>query len=118
MWIGTSKSVTAMHKDNYENIYCQIVGQKHFVLLPPVAFPCVGEQQLQAASYVRQEDGSLVMVDEAESIPFATWDPDEPSKHTTKYSHLAKPMRVTLEAGDMMYLPAMWYVDTLLGHID
>lgn len=24
MWIGNSRSVTAMHKDNYENIYCQM----------------------------------------------------------------------------------------------
>ena len=26
LWIGNSNSVTALHRDNYENIYCQIVG--------------------------------------------------------------------------------------------
>lgn len=26
LWIGNSSSVTALHRDNYENIYCQIVG--------------------------------------------------------------------------------------------
>ena len=26
LWIGNSNSVTALHRDNYENIYCQIIG--------------------------------------------------------------------------------------------
>lgn len=109
-WIGNSQSVTALHKDNYENIYCQIVGQKHFVLLPPLAFACVGEENLKSATYARADDGSLQAVeDEPEHfVPFATWDPDQPSGSSTKYSHLAEPMRVTLEAGDMLYLPALW----------
>jgi jumonji domain-containing protein 7 len=53
LWIGNSKSVSALHKDNYENIYCQIVGEKQFVLLPPIAHACVGEQELATASYIR-----------------------------------------------------------------
>ena len=43
LWIGNSLSTTALHKDNYENIYVQILGKKHFVLLPPVAYACVAE---------------------------------------------------------------------------
>ena len=115
MWIGNSRSVTAMHKDNYENIYVQVLGQKHFVLLPSLCHPCVNEQRLRPAGYVRKPDGSggsegglsLVMED-GDSVPFATWDPDEPGKNDTTYSHLAQPMRVTLNPGDMLYLPAMW----------
>ena len=52
LWIGNSRSVTALHRDNYENVYCQIMGSKHFVLLPPIAMPCVNEQTLQPATYV------------------------------------------------------------------
>jgi len=51
LWIGNSRSVTALHRDNYENVYCQIMGSKHFVLLPPIAMPCVNEQMLQPATY-------------------------------------------------------------------
>lgn len=51
-----------------------------------------------------------VQLDEsAERIPVATWDPDSPATHTSPYSHLAKPLRVTLRQGDMLYLPALWY---------
>ncbi|KZL69966.1 phospholipase A2 [Colletotrichum tofieldiae] len=123
LWIGTSRSVTALHKDNYENIYVQVRGRKHFALLPPCCHPCVNERALAPATYARRGDGGLRLeLDRAEddadgegdggppdAVPFATWDPDYPDVNATPYSHLAEPVRVTLEPGDMLYLPAMWY---------
>ena len=52
LWIGNSRSITALHKDNYENIYCQIIGSKQFVLLPPVEASCVNEKLLPSAKYM------------------------------------------------------------------
>lgn len=121
--IGNSYSVTALHKDNYENIYVQIQGAKHFVLLPPHCQPCVNERPLPPATYARigeshglelvKDSSKQEGVDEGGSgdndyVPFATWDPDRPDENATPYSKLAQPMRVTLEEGDMLYLPAMW----------
>lgn len=113
MWIGNSRSTTALHRDNYENIYVQIAGQKHFVLLPAICQPCVNEQELPPASYVRNGDDLVLQMEkDADNVPFALWNPDSthdtPHDHLTKYSHLAEPMRVTLYPGDMLYLPAMW----------
>ncbi|KAI1155715.1 cupin-like domain-containing protein [Nemania diffusa] len=127
MWIGNSRSVTALHRDNYENVYVQIAGRKHFVLLPPLFQPCVNEQDLKPATYTRghqiegqqkeeKERRLLLRMDGsidgnkngAPKVPFATWNPDTPEVQATPYSHLAKPMRVSLEPGDMLYLPAMW----------
>jgi jumonji domain-containing protein 7 len=51
LWIGNSRSVTALHRDNYENIYVQIIGEKRFVLLSPVEVGCVGEKLFPSASY-------------------------------------------------------------------
>lgn len=51
LWIGNSRSTTALHKDNYENIYCQVTGMKHFALLPPVEVACINERRLRAARY-------------------------------------------------------------------
>ncbi|ORY71850.1 putative phospholipase [Pseudomassariella vexata] len=109
MWIGNSKSVTALHRDNYENIYVQIAGQKHFVLLPALCQPCINEQELRPATYVRDGNGLTLQLEEGDNVPFATWDPDEPAEKTTRYSSLARPVRLTLNPGDMLYLPAMWY---------
>lgn len=133
LWIGNSRSVTALHKDNYENVYVQIAGQKHFVLLPPHCQPCVGETRLRGAVYVREGEGERqgegegeekekggmggkgklkLVVEDGENenqVPFAIWDPDRPRVNETKYSALARPIRVTLNPGDMLYLPCMWY---------
>ncbi|KAF3770712.1 hypothetical protein M406DRAFT_320480 [Cryphonectria parasitica EP155] len=115
---GNSRSVTALHLDNYENIYVQVLGQKHFVLLPPHSHPCVNRKPLRPATYARSDkDDSLDLVmdpalspgEEAEFVTFAIWDPDRPAENPTPYSKLAEPIRVTLEKGDMLYLPAMWY---------
>jgi len=109
LWIGNSLSTTALHKDNYENIYVQIIGQKHFVLLPPVAYACVAEHDLVPASYKRSDGGELEMrEEEGKKVPFATWDPDAEAENETSYSKYARPVRVTLEKGDMLYLPALW----------
>lgn len=109
MWVGNSRSVTATHKDNFENIFVQVRGTKEFVLLPPVCMPCMNERSIPQATYVRDGETLSLKPDEpAASVPFVTWDP-ETRDGETSYSHLARPMRVSVHAGDMLYLPAMWY---------
>ncbi|KAM0722345.1 hypothetical protein Q7P37_001786 [Cladosporium fusiforme] len=116
-WLGNERSVTAMHKDNYENVYVQVIGQKHFVLLPPIEMPCTNERQLPQHRYAPTAKNSGSDSDElaieaqpdSEPIPVAVWDPEVPEERTSEYSHLSKPLFVTLQEGDMLYLPAMWY---------
>ena len=125
-WLGNAASTTALHKDNYENVYVQVLGRKHFVLLPPVEAPCVNEKAVLAATYayagphtdidILKKEDLVVQIDESEEgehqgtyVPFATWDPDQPNAHATPYSRDSRPLRVSLDEGDMLYLPALWY---------
>ncbi|KAF7194055.1 Bifunctional peptidase and (3S)-lysyl hydroxylase Jmjd7 [Pseudocercospora fuligena] len=112
-WLGNERSTTSLHKDNYENIYVQVRGQKHFVLLPPVEMPCVNEKPVPFARYQPSSENSFELKprlkEDAEPIPVPTWDPDEPESRATEYSALSQPMRISLNEGDMFYLPAMWY---------
>lgn len=102
------------------------------MLLPPVAWAGVGEKVLRPASYrrrggsgvqkggqdggggKREEGGFEIVEEEGEGVPFATWDPDLKAGvedgNGTRYSRFVEPMRVSLEEGDMLYLPALWYV--------
>jgi jumonji domain-containing protein 7 len=62
---------------------------------------------------VRDEDGTGLRLKEddggpAVTVPFATWDPDYAERNATAFSSLARPIRVTLDPGDILYLPAMW----------
>jgi jumonji domain-containing protein 7 len=114
-WLGNQRSVTALHKDNYENIYVQVRGTKHFTLLPPTEMPCVNETLLLGGRYhLKHDDGSsdelMIVMDEDENpFPVAMWDPDEPEACVSPYSQYSKPLRIILQEGDMLYLPAMWY---------
>ena len=140
LWIGNSSSVTALHRDNYENIYCQVSGQKHFVLLPPIEAPCVNENIVPCAAYENTSSKSehqnantasrsrsdnvdvettsamscrnqqLVLLPEhpQRAVPFPIWDPDKPEQDQTLFSCLGRPLRVTLNPSDLLYLPALW----------
>jgi jumonji domain-containing protein 7 len=116
-WLGNSHSVSVLHKDHYENIFAQICGQKEFVLLPPVEAPCVNELCVLSATYKSRNDSDaltkddlFIQIDEPDTyIPLPTWDPDKPAENTTLYSKFARPLRVTVNPGDMLYLPALWY---------
>lgn len=106
LWIGNSQSTTALHRDNYENIYCQIIGSKEFVVLSPLESACVNERFIPGATYSSSMD--IRIDDPASQVPCPLWDPDNPTKNGTKFTHLCKPLRVKLDPGDMFYLPATW----------
>ena len=50
----------------------------------------------------------FVSILNSQPVPLATWDPDDAERNSRHVSALAKPLRVTLDPGDMLYLPAMW----------
>ncbi|XP_062326206.1 bifunctional peptidase and (3S)-lysyl hydroxylase JMJD7 isoform X3 [Osmerus eperlanus] len=81
-WLGEARAVTSMHKDHYENLYCVISGEKHFILLPPSDRPFIPYELYQPAVYRQREDGGFDMVDEAESekVSTSTMDPCGPSE--------------------------------------
>lgn len=78
--------------------------------------PAVNEVNLRGATYTRDGDDDLGLKlvqdvgDDGDepTVPFAIWDPDQPDVNATRYSRLVRPIRVTLDPGDFLYLPAMW----------
>lgn len=88
--------------------------------MPPVEAACVNEKAIPAAKYAPRKgdfgdlqeeylhDLEMQMDEPARTVNWALWDPDEPDVRPTEFSTLSKPVKVTLEPGDMLYLPAMW----------
>lgn len=55
--MGYRDSVSALHKDPYENFYTTIVGEKHFTLLPPLAIGYLHEEMYKTARWALDESG-------------------------------------------------------------
>lgn len=112
VWIGNDRSVSALHKDNYENLYFQVSGRKNFVLISPLEVACVEERTLPAATYQPDGEGGFKIVPDEPKSEVQCWptvDPDRPREKAGAWWKYCRPLRVSLEPGDMMYLPAMWY---------
>jgi len=111
LWIGNGRSTSAMHKDNYENLYCVLSGVKSFVLISPLEVACVRERTLPSATYKVDADGGFKIVpdDPPSDVPcWPTLDPDNPEKKSSPFWNLCKPLQVDVHPGEMLYLPAMW----------
>ncbi|XP_058397307.1 cytosolic phospholipase A2 beta isoform X6 [Diceros bicornis minor] len=74
-WLGEAAAVTScrcreykdrggVHKDHYENLYCVVSGEKHFLLHPPSDRPFIPYELYTPATYQLTEEGSFTMVDE------------------------------------------------------
>mmetsp|Transcript_14 Transcript_14/g.20 ORF Transcript_14/g.20 Transcript_14/m.20 type:complete len:402 (-) Transcript_14:1317-2522(-) len=130
LWIGDERSVSSMHKDHYENIFCVSSGQKVFTVCPPADSLFLEETEFPSGTF-RQTDSNWVVdvqtksdaESDTEDIERVRWiEADvervmEPESSQSRQEYLGKfpllqythPVRVYVESGDMLYLPALWY---------
>ena len=139
LWIGDERSVSSIHKDHFENMYAVVSGQKTFTLLPPtdVAFLAPYSHEYETLRYAAvnrrnscgsggaekgniggEWDGCIETMElelqtencPSKSLEWLALDPDDPQV-CEKYPLLAQtsPLRCTVRAGQVLYIPAMWY---------
>ncbi|XP_065865093.1 lysine-specific demethylase JMJ32 [Euphorbia lathyris] len=119
LWIGNHFSETSFHKDHYENLYAVVSGQKHFLLLPPTDVHRLYIRNYPAAQYsYSQENGEfkLEMDEPTRYVPWCSVNP-YPSPETKEteiakfplYFNGPKPFHCTVKAGELLYLPSMWF---------
>ncbi|KAI9103303.1 jmjC domain-containing protein 7 [Phlyctochytrium arcticum] len=116
-WLGNGKSVTSLHKDHYENLYLVVAGQKTFTLLPPSSSGFLYDQSFPLAKYVPHGDPNgantswgICPLDPAQNTPWSPIDPlrPDPVRHPL-YTKYCQPLTVTLQAGQILYLPSLWH---------
>ena len=121
-WMGPDEAVTSLHKDHYENIYCVLAGEKTFTLFPPTDLPFLEERSYRSVSYSQRADDSgkfdlipLPAPGENEPDlrirPWLSVDPDakNAAARWPRYAAHANPLRVTVRAGEVLYLPSLWF---------
>lgn len=110
LWIGDGRAVSSMHKDHYENVMCVVRGTKSFVLLPPSDAPFLYENTFPSARF--RFAGGRFAVTRDRPHTRTSWIPVCPlAPDLRRYPlfRLAHPIRCDVKAGEMLYLPALWY---------
>ncbi|XP_054469804.1 bifunctional peptidase and (3S)-lysyl hydroxylase JMJD7 [Anoplopoma fimbria] len=117
-WLGEASAVTSMHKDHYENLYCVISGEKTFILLPPTDRPFIPYGVYQPAVYRQRDDGEFEVVDQSDSekVPWIPLDPLDPDLDRYPEYRRARPLRCSVKAGEMLYLPSLWFHHVQQSH--
>ncbi len=110
-WMGDSRAITSMHKDPYENLYCVIDGAKTFALIPPTDQPFVPYEDYPAAVYKETTEGHFEIINDPDtgSVPWIAVDPLDPDLEKYPQFTKARPLTVTVKAGEMLYLPSLWF---------
>ncbi|KAI3453896.1 hypothetical protein Pfo_010559 [Paulownia fortunei] len=119
LWVGNHLSETSFHKDHYENLYVVITGEKRFLLLPPTDVHRMYIRRYPAARCLYHQDSeefALKLEDPITYVPWCSVDPYpspmEKQREIEKfplYFNGPKPFEVTVKAGEMLYLPSMWF---------
>lgn len=129
LWIGDERSVSSLHKDHFENMYAVITGEKIFTLFPPTDIAFLNEQVFPTKRYyytknnnsnndnntittrIKKED-IISTCDNCPSteLPWIRVDPENPNAiHLQPSLKYATPIRVKVKAGEVLYIPSMWY---------
>jgi len=123
LWLGESRSVSSTHKDQFENLYAVVVGEKHFTLFHPSNIPFLYERRYRQARWssgysksglgitgnMDPKKWKIVPSEPPNDIPWISVNPDEPNLKTFPLYRYAKPVHAVVRAGDVLYLPSMWY---------
>ncbi|KAF3910570.1 hypothetical protein ABW21_db0202429 [Orbilia brochopaga] len=136
LWIGNHHSVSSLHKDPYQNLYGVVLGTKIFTLINPFGVAAAQEKKVLNATYVKHQNGEFVVTkdrvssssgqdalestitwpardledyfslsEEERNVPLEQIAEDDP----LKWVKLSTPIRIEVHAGEMLYLPALWY---------
>ncbi|KAK6116909.1 hypothetical protein DH2020_049284 [Rehmannia glutinosa] len=119
LWVGNHLSETSFHKDHYENLYVVITGEKRFLLLPPTDVHRMYIRKYPAAHYLYHQDSGEFSLEIDDPITYVPWcsvdpypSPNEKQREIEKfplYFNGPKPFEVTVKAGEILYLPSMWF---------
>jgi len=119
LWIGDERAVSSIHKDFFENLYCVLEGEKIFTLLPPSDVAFLPTRRVPMRRYAVDSSVSfppkrsdVVLIDEqgGEVLSWIDLDPEDPlAREQYPPFALASPLRVHVQKGEVLYLPALWY---------
>jgi jumonji domain-containing protein 7 len=113
IWMGENRSVTSLHKDHYENLHAVILGEKTFTLYPPTDLPFLYQRVYQTGRF--DENMKIIPDEPKNEVPWISVDPTAPNFDKFPLYEFATPYTVKLRAGDVLYLPSLWFHSVTLN---
>jgi peptidyl-lysine (3S)-dioxygenase / protease len=103
LWMGEDTARTTVHADLYDNVYAVVRGEKQFTLLPPGEGGRLNRQPYRAATWTPGTNGLELLLDEpAAYVPWSSLDLERDGADL-------QPIRATVRAGEVLFLPALWW---------
>jgi putative sterol carrier protein len=93
IWIGPKGTVTPLHRDDTDNLFAQVWGQKSFILAAPHHRAALG-------TWSTSPKGGLDGCD---------FNPDAPDYQRFPEARNVTFLRIVLQAGDLLFLPEGWF---------
>ncbi|MBF8681105.1 cupin-like domain-containing protein [Pseudomonas fulva] len=93
IWIGPKGTLTPLHRDDTDNLFAQVWGQKSFILAAPHHRPALG-------TWSTSPKGGLDGCD---------FNPDAADYQRFPAARDVPFLRVVLQAGDLLFLPEGWF---------
>ncbi|USW95858.1 cupin-like domain-containing protein [Pseudomonas proteolytica] len=93
IWIGPKGTLTPLHRDDTDNLFAQVWGEKSFIL---------------AAPHHRQALGTWSTAPKG-GLDGCDFNPDAPDYQRFPAARDVTFLRVVLQAGDMLFLPEGWF---------
>ena len=119
MWLGNSYSVTSTHHDPFENVFLQVTGKKRFLLYPPEDIAFLRQDDWPSARYAQCDNGcGLEVRREDEPAHLANSQGEDVGDGSATVTWLnppwpphpqSSPVQITLNEGEMLYLPGLWW---------
>lgn len=113
IWIGDHNAVTSLHRDPYENLYLVIKGSKTFTLFSPLEEICMYTESCQHAQWQLDDASTGVfstkVTDPPQHLPWVMVDPLNPDFERCPLFKYARPLTVTVNPGEILFLPSSWY---------
>ena len=111
MWMGGKGCKSPVHNDYLENLFCVVRGQKTMLLFHPLDSVYMYESRFRKGHFEKKKDGSWY-IKETNPLRHQEWvavDPEAPDHERHPLFRYANPIEVTINEGDMLYLPHSWY---------
>ncbi|WAR18281.1 JMJD7-like protein [Mya arenaria] len=99
-WMGDERAITSMHRDHYENLYCVVRGK------------------LFDVGTFKEVDGRFIIEpnEDMDKVPWIAIDPLSPDYARYPKYRRAEPIEVTVKAGQLLYLPSLWFHHVRQSH--